>query len=180
MGQLHGHGLVYWGTADGGTIPANWAHDVNLGAKPAGAFNTDVSGLIANTTYYYRSLAQNSAESAWAPGSANFTTSSIPSTHPPAAPTLLSPASGVVLTTLTPILDWNDPAGAVSYGVQVSTVSNFAITVVNQSGLGASTYNAVPGGLNWNTMYYWRVNSINGSGSTLSWLALRIFKAPLH
>ena len=72
---------IYWSTADGGATPANWAHDVNLGIKPAGVFNTNVSGLAANTTYYYRSFAQNSAGSVWASSSDSFITS-------PAAPTI--------------------------------------------------------------------------------------------
>jgi hypothetical protein len=60
--------------------------------------------------------------------------------------------------------------------VQVSTVSNFATTLINQASLGVSTY-TVPGAmLAWNTMYYWRASATNSSGSTSAWSAMRSFK----
>jgi hypothetical protein len=61
-------------------------------------------------------------------------------TSAPSAPVLSSPASGSTSSTLTPELDWQDTAGAASYGVQVSTSSTFATTLVNQAGLTTSTY----------------------------------------
>lgn len=65
---------IYWGPSDGGTTPGNWANSVNLGTKPAGTFYTDISGLSASTTYYYRCFAQNSAGSDWADATTAFTT----------------------------------------------------------------------------------------------------------
>jgi phosphodiesterase/alkaline phosphatase D-like protein len=98
---------------------------------------------------------------------------------PPAAPTLVSPASGATTENLTPLLDWNNSAGAgITYGVQVSTASTFAtdnLTVNVSSGLTTSDY-IVPGGLNWNTTYYWHARAINGSGSSSAWSASRTFK----
>ena len=69
---------IYWGTADGGTTPGNWAHDVALGTLPTGTFYSDISGLTAITTYYYRCFASNSAGSSWAPSTATFTTTTTP------------------------------------------------------------------------------------------------------
>jgi C1A family cysteine protease len=63
---------IYWGMTDGGTTPANWTYDVNLGQKPAGTFYSDVTGLTAGRTYYYRCYAVNSAGSSWAAASASF------------------------------------------------------------------------------------------------------------
>ncbi|RJQ36456.1 MAG: hypothetical protein C4555_07455, partial [Dehalococcoidia bacterium] len=65
---------IYWGASDGGTTPTSWANDVNLGTKAAGAFYTDISGLTANTPYYYRTYAANSAGGSWAESTASFTT----------------------------------------------------------------------------------------------------------
>ncbi|MDD5311412.1 MAG: fibronectin type III domain-containing protein [Dehalococcoidia bacterium] len=67
---------IYWGSVDGGTNPANWAHDENLGVKAAGSFSKDISGLFDVFDYYYRCFASNSAGSAWAPSSAKFITAS--------------------------------------------------------------------------------------------------------
>jgi hypothetical protein len=65
---------IFWGTTDGGTTAGNWAHDVNLGTRDAGAFYTDLSGLVASTTYYYRAYAVNSGGGSWAGSSVTFTT----------------------------------------------------------------------------------------------------------
>ena len=65
---------IYWGTQDGGTNPANWGHDENLGVKPEGAFYKDISGLTPNTPYYYRCLAINSGGSSWAASTTSFVT----------------------------------------------------------------------------------------------------------
>jgi len=62
---------IYWGTTDGGT--GSWDNDVNLGAKEAGAFYTDISGLTHGTKYYYRCYATNAAGSDWADSTASFT-----------------------------------------------------------------------------------------------------------
>ena len=77
---------IYWGTTDGGTTPAGWAHDVNLGVTPAGASYTDISGLAGNTTYYYRSYAVNSGGGGWAPATSSFLTRSLPTMEPIAEP----------------------------------------------------------------------------------------------
>ena len=65
---------IYWGTTDGGTTAGNWAHDINLGIKAAGTFYSDISGLTAGATYYYRCYATNSGGGSWAGVSVTFTT----------------------------------------------------------------------------------------------------------
>ena len=68
---------IYWGASDGGTTAGNWAHDVNLGAKAAGTFYTDISSLISGTPYYYRCYAVNSGGGSWAASTASFTTTGV-------------------------------------------------------------------------------------------------------
>lgn len=65
---------VFYGASDGGTNPASWSDNVNLGTLGLGSFYTDVSSLTANTTYYYQCRATNTAGTDWAASSANFTT----------------------------------------------------------------------------------------------------------
>ncbi len=70
--------LVYWGTSDGGTSPANWGFSTNFGVSGTGPATVQVAVTPA-TTYYYRFFAVNSAaESGWAPSSATFTTMAPP------------------------------------------------------------------------------------------------------
>ncbi len=82
-----------------------------------------------------------------------------------AATTLLLPANGATGVSLTPLLDWSDVTGALSYRVQVSTSITFTPLVVNQASLITSEFNVPPGILNNNTQYYWRVKAYNGGDS---------------
>lgn len=77
-GQVIGTGnetpavTLFYGTADGGTVPGSWPNNINLGLK-GGEFSKFVSGLSATTTYHFRFRATNSAGSEWTDGS-TFTT----------------------------------------------------------------------------------------------------------
>ena len=84
----------------------------------------------------------------------------------PVAPTLASPTNGATGVAINPTLSWNASSGATSYGLQVSTVSDFSTTVVNQSTITSTSY-AVSGLPN-STTFYWRVNATN-SGGTSDW-----------
>jgi hypothetical protein len=81
----------------------------------------------------------------------------------PAAPLLVSPITNSVGVARNPLLDWNNVPNATSYRVQVSTDPNFATTVVNQV-VTSSQYTVNPA-LAYNTLYYWRANATNGSGT---------------
>ena len=98
---------IYWGDNDGGTNPAQWGQDENLGIKGAGTFYKDISGLNPNTTYYYRSYATNSAGSDWADSTFSFTTtpSPIPSGN------ITAPSSASVGQNFTPTLEATDNIG---------------------------------------------------------------------
>jgi transcriptional regulator CtsR len=99
---------------------------------------------------------------------------------PPAAPTLNSPASGSTVPDLTPTLQWNGSAGAISYGIQVATSSSFTNLIVNESGI-TDRYHDVSEGtlLNWNTTYYWRANATDSFGGTSVWSASRYFRTAI-
>ncbi len=64
---------IYYGTTDGLTDAASWAHSVSIG-QTNGTFSTMVAGLTTNTTYYFTALASNNAGTTWAQPSASFTT----------------------------------------------------------------------------------------------------------
>jgi hypothetical protein len=64
--------ILYWGPANGGSVAANWAHAVNLGATPIGAFNYQVSGLTTQGNYYFTYAATNGYGVTWATPSLAF------------------------------------------------------------------------------------------------------------
>lgn len=85
----------------------------------------------------------------------------------PTSPTLVNPTNGTSGVTLTPTFEWLPVPSATSYTVLISTVSNFSSTVVNQSGISGTSYTPASN-LSPATTYYWRVQAVNGSGSSLS------------
>lgn len=69
---------IYWGTTDGGTVPASWQNSKSVSAQKAGAvFTTEVAKLKPWETYYYRCRASNAKGEAWAATAVTFTTGGI-------------------------------------------------------------------------------------------------------
>ena len=85
---------------------------------------------------------------------------------PPSAPSLTSPANLATSVTLNPTLNWNAVSGASTYELQLASNSAFTSPTVDKTGLTATSYSAT--GLASGTVYYWRVNASNSSG-TGSW-----------
>jgi len=122
-----------------------------------------LTSLANSTQYYWHVIAKNAGGvSAW---STAFSFTTIIAA--PAAPTLSAPANNATSVSVSPTLVWNAPSDATYYQVEVSTVSNFASTVFNMSGLTA-TSQAVSTTLSNNTLYYWHANASN-PGGTSAW-----------
>ncbi|MDD4872457.1 MAG: PKD domain-containing protein [Kiritimatiellae bacterium] len=66
--------VIYWGPSDGGTNIGSWSNTLWFGWLNAGPFSTNITGLVSNTTYFYRCYASNAFGTAWAPSTTNFTT----------------------------------------------------------------------------------------------------------
>jgi hypothetical protein len=103
--------------------------------------------------------------------------------NPPSVPSLASPANNALVTTYTPLLDWNNvtvPTGAPAfdhYEVQVATTSTFTSIAVDQNvtGLTNSSYTLTTP-LAPNTTYYWRVLSVNSVGGYGQWSSVWSFR----
>ena len=134
------------------------------------ATSVQVNTLSNNTVYYWHVRSSNGTDlSAWST-TRSFTT--IPTPQPPAVPTLISPADLATDVAINPTLSWNAAANATSYQVQVSTVSNFTSTVLDQSNLAATSVQVNT--LSYNTVYYWHVRSSNGTDLS-AWSTTRSF-----
>jgi hypothetical protein len=129
---------------------------------------TAVSGLVNNTTYYWRARSKNAAGvSTWS-GRRSFTTIVASSS----VPALVSPADGATSQPLSLTLMWRKIAVATSYYYQVATDTGFGTLKASDSTLTDTTV-TVSGLLNYTT-YYWRVRSKNAAGAS-SWSARRSF-----
>jgi len=77
-----GNCYIYYGTSDGGFNKSTWDSSKYVGVKYSGNyFETQISGLNSNTTYYYNSYISSNGWGAgedWAPSSLTFTTEVLP------------------------------------------------------------------------------------------------------
>jgi hypothetical protein len=119
--------------------------------------NQQVAGLTASTYYWRVSASDNYGTSGWS------TVWSV-TTAAPIAPDLSSPVNGETNISVSPILNWSASGGATSYTLQVSVNSSFTSFVYNQSGLTSLSQQVT--GLTAPNLYYWRVSSTNGYGTS--------------
>jgi hypothetical protein len=119
-----------------------------------------VGPLNNDSTYFWRVAAKDGG--GFSPFTAAWSFRTIQTI--PAAPTLVSPASGAIGVAIGPRLSWNASPGASSYGLQVSTSTAFTTTVVDQNGITGTSQTI--SGLSSNTLYYWRVNATNAVGTS--------------
>jgi hypothetical protein len=151
-------------------------------ADPAHLFLNDsvqtasraVTGLQEGTNYFWRVRSAGGAGvgaySAWR----MFHTIILP----PAAPTLLSPATGDTSVPISAILRWTTVVRADSYQVQVATDAGFAAIVYTSPYLPDTTATAGP--LVSCTQYFWKVRAknIGGVGSFSSARNFKVASAP--
>ncbi|HEX8492145.1 MAG TPA: hypothetical protein VF658_04835 [Pyrinomonadaceae bacterium] len=98
-----------------------------------------------------------------------------PTTAPPAAPSLISPANNAILPPSQSInFSWNAVAGAATYEIQIDDSSTFsAPLIVSRTGLTqtqtAQTFTS-------ERRYWWRVRGRNSGGTTGAWSVVRVFE----
>lgn len=119
-----------------------------------------VRGLSASTRYYWRVNASDSAGTSPWSAKWSFTTTNVP----PSMPTLLMPTNGSNGNPPNPKLTWNSEVSASSYGLQLSTDSNFVTVLYNLSGL--TDTSKIVTALSLGTLYYWHVNATNPIGTS--------------
>lgn len=122
-----------------------------------------VSGLVNNALYYWRASATNSYGTSPYSSTWNFTTAASLPAIPP-SPSLVTPTNGAVNQATSLALSWNASSGATSYRVQVSTVSDFSSTLVDDATV--TTTSKQVGPLANNLLHYWRVSASNSGGAS--------------
>ena len=121
-----------------------------------------ITGLTANTTYYYRVRAYNSGGAS--PNSGTITVATLP--NQPVAPVCIA-ANNLTQTSFT--ANWNSSATATGYYIDVATDNTFATFITgfnNKDVLNVLTFNIA--GLTLNTTYYYRVRAYNTGGSSVN------------
>jgi LasA protease len=144
-----------------------------INAGVTAASYTPGADLARNQVFYWRVYAKGTNPSPW---SVPF---SFTSADPLPIPTLVSPASGSLISGYTPLLNWNDVPGVDHYRVQVATSSRFSLTRIVQDATAQDSEFLVPADLLPNTTFYWRVSTYDGRGQYSRWSAVRSFRTPM-
>jgi hypothetical protein len=133
----------------------------NLVTNVSGNLTTtlDIGPLAGSTLHYWRARATRGAIVGNWSAIRTFTTLF----PPPPVPILSTPVNNATAQALTTILTWLPSVGAASYRVQVSTNPAFTTTIKDTSVAGTTI--TVQGLQNY-TVYYWRVNATNVSGTS--------------
>ncbi len=134
-----------------------------------------VSGLEADTSYYWRVRAKNDGgvgpwSNAW-----QFSTSPADSgdTSAPKPPDLVSPADGADSLSRNVTVEWDTVSNADQYGLQVATDSSFDSRVIDTLSLQNNEFTASD--LNYGQVYFWKVHASN-SNDTSDWSGHRNFR----
>ena len=155
---------IYYGNNDGGTTPGSWDNSVVIGPE-SGGFSTSVFALTHDTTYFYRSFAENPGGSDWAPSTANFTTLAF--SLPTITNTAATDITGVAAQVGGEVTDTGDDAPVVTihYGDNDGGTNagswDDSVSLGTQSG----TFSTYLTELSPNTTYYFRVSGQNGAGT---------------
>lgn len=131
-------------------------------ATATGTYSENVTGLVANTVYFYRGFAVNDCT----PNKTGYTaTSSYPTfTTLHNAPTV-GTGSGATPSSFT--ANWTAPTGGAAsftYEIQVDDDNTFASVDFTTSGLAVTSVSAT--GLTASTTYYYRVRAVNAGGNS--------------
>ena len=159
---------VFWGPADGGITPGNWAYSETLPGTQTGAFSLPVLGLDHAATYYFTARATNSAGDSWAFSSASFDTL-------PIAPEVETvAATGIAATTATlganvTSTGGEDPVVTIYYGPTDGGTDPLAWAASTSLGPLAAGGSAPVSGLAANTPYFFRAYAQNSAGG--AWAA---------
>jgi hypothetical protein len=163
---------IFYGTADGGTTPGAWDSSVEVGLAAVGAFSAPVTGLTAETTYYFRVRAVNTIGTSWAPASMSFTTA----LNPLVPPTGLTASKGTSADHVA--VSWSASAEATYY--KVFRAASATGTPQELTGwIAATNYNDTSAALS--VVYYYWVEAARGaagedatalSSSDVGWIGM--------
>ncbi|HOU08293.1 MAG TPA: fibronectin type III domain-containing protein [Caldisericia bacterium] len=158
-----------YGTKSGG--PYSWSTSGET-KTATGTFYAMISGLSNGTKYYYKAKATGGSGSAYGDEMSFIATNATA----PITPNLKSPANESTVSSQHPKLEWNAVAGDVTYKVQVSEGSDFATKIVDASNISTAFYEVNDATLFWNSLYYWRVASVNAQNVVSSWSDVWYFR----
>jgi hypothetical protein len=122
-----------------------------------------VTGLVANTQYYWRVYATNEAGSS--PASTVMKVRSATYSGPPAATQLVSPENKATVGISNVLFVWANQPNTESYLLEISEKSDFSTLYYSKNSIKGTSF-VVPTLAN-NKTYYWRIRTSNPAGTGL-------------
>ncbi len=167
-GTVNANGVATIAWLEYGTVSnlsgaaATVAQNIGQGTSPV-AVGANLTGLAANTTYYFRTAASSSSGTS---RSSILSFKTAPSSIGlPGTPSGLTPADGSINISVNPTLSWTQSTNATGYLVYFGA-ANPPTSFTTISGGNVTTYS--PGQLAANSRYYWQVVASNSSGTASS------------
>lgn len=160
--------VFYYGTADGGTTKSSWTSSVAVPGTHSGAFSQAVSGLLPNTTYFFRALATNSAGESWSSPVRSFTTLGEPPSIALGSAHAITATSAKVTATVTGT-GGVAPTVTIYYGTSDGGTAPAAWQQSRNLGTVGNQAEVQLSGLQKNTTYFFRAMAENPNGS--AWTA---------
>jgi hypothetical protein len=137
-----------------------------------------LSGLNANTTYYWHVRAVNSIGTTYSNGS-SIASWSFKTSPPPGAFNKSAPVNNALKQSTDPTLKWGTSLGATSYEYCYDTIYN---NTCDTSWANTTITSATLSSLNFNTIYYWQVRAVNTGGTIEAnagvWWTFKVVIAP--
>ncbi|MEJ6648493.1 MAG: lamin tail domain-containing protein [Akkermansiaceae bacterium] len=157
---------IYYGLSDGGTNTGGWQDSVSLGAM-GGTETTEVNGLTAGTTYFFRAFASNTGGDTWATASGSFTTPiAIPASVVNRSATNITGSSARLEGTVTDTGS-DTPALNFYYGTSDGGTNPASWERSASAGSDAGDFSKTVSLFTPETTYYFRVQAQNSAG--VSW-----------
>ena len=155
---------IYYGTSDGGVTAGSWDSSLGLGPQ-SGQVSVPLSGLNANTPYYFRARVANAGGSSWAPDSGSFTTAS--ATLPAVANNPATSINGFSATVSGQVADTgNDPPQiSIFYGTADGGANAGAWADSIDLGVQSAGFSHLLDRLDSTTTYYFRARATNAAGA---------------
>lgn len=126
-------------------------------------FNSIITNLVVNTTYYVRAYATNSAGTGYGNEVTFITTANLPTV-------ILNPISNISNTSATAsgYVDNNGGSSITETGFKISTLPNSSSGQTISAGTTSSSFSKLLSSLNPNTTYYVKAYAINSFGTAYS------------
>lgn len=150
-------------------VAKNSAFTSGLTSVTSTETNKEIASLDYNTTYYWRVRGTNGVNNGTWSAVWSFTTMALP----PNTPSLVSPTHESNNVSIAPTFTWNAVSGVDSYTLEVAEDEAFTLIITTKNNITGTNTSIT--GLDYNTIYYWRVRAYSTISGNSAWSTVWMF-----